>query len=365
METVKSHYVKKLAKGKVALTADQLWEFAQKSKLSEKLTKADVHRYLREEAPGAGNFARRDGVKHYQSFSVFKPGVYFIDYGEFHKHHAGSNGGATGFLVAVENLTNRLFVLPTRGKHTREWLNSIARFVELTRQVSTLYSDRDSVALSADFRDKIQTKYGIKWHFLKKGNKSFLAERFIGFVKTRLSQALNSGLAESNPKRWIHLVEPMVKEYNTQKIKGTSYRRQAVSRENFNHFLSQVFGSEDYDLRFSSFAVQPFQNEAWNKKIFKFELGDKVRVSRKADWTDASNRNVFKKVSMVGGFGSAVYTVSGRQLRADRTGKRYIPLYQLAEIRNCGFQFYERELVKVTPTPTPTTDNEKENDANG
>jgi hypothetical protein len=224
--------------------------------------------------------------------------------------------------------------------------------VELTRQVSTLYSDRDSVALSASFRDEIQTKYGIRWHFLKKGNKSFLAERFIGFVKTRLSQALNSGMAGSNPKKWIHLVEPMVKEYNTQKIEGTSYRRQAVSWENFDHFLSQVFGSKDYDLRFSSFAVQPFQNQAWNKKIFKFALGDKVRVSRKADWTDPSNKNVFKKASVVGGFGSTVYTVSGRQLRADRSGTRYVPLYQLAEIPNCGFQFYEAELNRVTNKST-------------
>jgi len=348
MDVAKAHYLKKLTKGKVALTGEQLWEYVQKTKAASGVSKADIHKFLREEAAGAGNFARRDRVKTHQSFSVFKPGVFFIDYGEYKKKHSGSNGGATGFLVAVENLTNRLFVLPTRGKHTQQWLNSISKFVELTRQVNTIYSDRDSVATSPSFRDKLQREYGIRWHFMKKGNKSFLAERYIGLVKTKLSQALGSGLASANPKQWIHLVEPLVKEYNAQKIAGTSYKRQSVARENFEHFLSQLFGTKDYDLRFSAFAVQPFQNEAWNKKVFKFQLGDRVRVSRKADWSDPENRAGFKKVSVVGGFGSKIYTISGRQLRSDRAGKRYIPLYQLGEIQDGGFQFYESELVKVT-----------------
>lgn len=349
MDRLESHYTKRLSKGGVALTGEQLWQHVQKEKIPG-IRKGDVYRFLRERAAGAGNFARRDRVKIHQSFSVFKPGVFFIDYGEFHKNHAGSNGGATGFLLAVENLTNRLFVLPTRGKNTQQWLNSISKFVELTRQVCTIYSDRDSVALSPSFREKIQSKYGIRWHFLKKGNKSFLAERFIGLAKTKLSQALNSGLAPGSGgsgKRWIHLVDPLVKEYNTQKIAGTSYRRQAVSKENFDHFLSQFFGTKDYDLNFSSFAVQPFQNEQWNQKVFKYRLGDKVRVSRKADWTDPENRNSFKKPSVVGGFGSKIYTVSGRQLRSDRERKNFVPVYQLAEIPDGGFQFYEPELIKV------------------
>ena len=346
MDAVRTYYRKKLIKGRVALTGEQLWEYCQKAKLTG-VRRGDLYKFLREEAEGAGSFARRDRLHHHQSFSVFKPGVFFIDYGEYKKHQAGSNDGATGFLVAVENLTNRLFVLPTRGKHTQQWLNSISRFVELTRQVSTIYSDRDSVALSSTFRAEIQSKYGIRWHFMKKGNKSFLAERYIGLVKTKLSQAIASGLASANPSRWIDLVEPLVKEYNLQQIPGTSYKRQSISRENFNHFLSQLFDSKDYDLRFSGFAVQPFLSAKWNKKVFKFELNDRVRVSRKADWTDPENRTSFKKVSLVGGFGNKIYTVSGRQLRSDRSMKRYVPVYQLAEIEG-GFQFYKSELVKVS-----------------
>ena len=120
-------YTDKLKKAKVALTGLQLLEKIQKMNLGKSgdpslvrnktQLKQDIYQFLREEAVQEGpSFARRDRVKHYQGTLAFKPGVYFVDYGEFHKKWRRYNGGATGFLVAVENLTNRLFVLPTRQR---------------------------------------------------------------------------------------------------------------------------------------------------------------------------------------------------------------------------------------------------------
>ena len=348
------YYRDKLAKAKVALTGLQLMERAQKMGLLRKKNKASVrkavYKFLREEATTRGpSFARRDKVKHYQGTVAFKPGVYFVDYGEYRKDWRKQNGGATGFLVAVENLTNRLFVLPTRGKDTRQWLRSLSEFVEKTRQVSVIYSDRDSVASKA-FRARVQSRYGIRWYFLKKGHKSYLAERYIGFVKTKLSQALESDSALAKNKKWIDLVEPLVREYNTQLIPGTRYRRQAISKENYSDFLAQLFKSPDYDLQISGRIIQPFDNERWNRAVFAFDLGDKVRVSRKADWTDPENRAGFKKVSTVGSYGSKIYTVSGRQLRTTKQGTRFVPVYKLKEIRDGGFNFYENELVRASST---------------
>ena len=51
-----------------------------------------------------------------------------------------------------------------------------------------------------------------------KGSKAYLAERYIGFVKTKLSQALES--REQETKNWIQFVQPLVTEYNRQKIDG-------------------------------------------------------------------------------------------------------------------------------------------------
>ena len=349
------HYRDKLARAKVALTGLQLMEKARalglltQSRSKTRLRKA-VYRFLREEAtPRGPSFARRDRVKHYQGTVAFKPGVYFVDYGEYRKSWRKRNAGATGFLVAVENLTNRLFVLPTRGKDTRQWLQSLSEFVEKTRQVSVIYSDRDSVASKA-FRARVKSRYGIRWYFLKKGHKSYLAERYVGFVKTKLSQVLESHPALAQKKRWIDLVKPLVQEYNAQLIPGTRYRRQAVSKENYSDFLAQLFKTPDYDLQISGRIIQPFDNEQWNKAVFAFDLGDRVRVSRKADWTDPENRSSFKKASTAGSYGSRIYTVSGRQLRTTKPGTRFVPVYRLKEIKDGGFNFYQNELVKVSST---------------
>lgn len=347
---LKAHYRKKLERGRVALTGLQLLEKARKA--GWKIDKHQVSRFLRQEEPPVGpSWARKDKVDQYQGTVAFKPGVYFVDYGEFHKGWSRSNGGATGFLVAVENLTNKLFVLPTRGKDTSQWLEAVARFVEATRQVSVIYSDRDSVASKA-FRDRIEKKYGAKWYFIKKGHKSYLAERYVGFVKTKLSQVLESDPDLLASKNWTGLVAPLVSEYNKQLVPGTSFPRQSVSRENFNAFLSQLFKSPDYDLQITGRVLGSFAQDSWNKKVFRFDLGDRVRVAGKADWTDPESRKQFRKVSVLGSYGRKFYTVSGRQLRATRDGRTLVPVYQLLELSDNsekqgggGFVFYENELL--------------------
>jgi hypothetical protein len=343
-----------LKKTGISLDGRQLLAWAKSKKL--RVTATEVYRYLRESSEaGVGSFAKARKVKAYQTTSPLRPGVYFIDYGEFHKSWAGSNGGATGFLVAVENVSCRLFVLPTRGKATQQWLDSIERFVELTRQVAVIYSDRDSVAQSEAFRTDLMERYNIRWHFLRSRHKSFLAERLIGYVKTKLSQALENAArrkrTEGPVKRWVTFVEPLVKIYNDQKIGSTGYRRRSVSRENFNDLLRRLFGNDDnYDLRFNSYSVGEFDHRtAWNAKIFKFDLGDRVRVSRKADWTDPENRLGFAKPSSRGAYGKKTYPVIGRQLRSNKDFDRLVPVYSLGEMPSgAGFTFYEEDLVRVS-----------------
>ena len=356
MDRLRRHYLDTLNKKGVALTGSQLLDWARFRRL-KKIYPADVYKFLRESVPSdLGAFARRSRIRHYQTLSPSKPGVYFIDYGEFHKSWSGSNNGATGFLVAVENLSLRLFVLPTRGKDTKQWLNSIARFVELSRQVSTIYSDRDSVAASRSFRTRLMSTYRIRWYFLRSRHKSYLAERLIGLVKTKLSQALAHDSAKrrggKRTKRWIDFVQPFVDEYNAQRVSGTGYRRRAISRENYGDFLKQLFGDDpNYDLRFNSFSVGEFQHHPrWNSRVFKFNLGDRVRVSRKVDWADADNRNAaFKKSTMHGGYGTKLYTVVGRQLRANKKHDRYVAVYALDGMPgDPAFTFYVQDLVRAS-----------------
>ena len=338
MEILETYFKNKFEKTGVALTGRQLYNYAKEKKLKG-ITQAKIYSFLSLQE-NVGRFAPVRKTRDYQSSGVIRPGVYHLDYGEFHANWAGSNKGCTGFLVAVENFTNLLFVLPTKGKGTPEWLKAIETFVEIRRDVRCIYSDRDSVATSLNFRDTIYNRYKIKWGFLKKGHKAYLAERYIGFMKTKLSQAL----AQRGGKKWIQFVDPIVKEYNNEKIENTSYRRQAVNRVNFDHFLSQLLKTSEPELEFNRFKAGPFENSQWNKKIFKFDLGQRVLLARSANWKDSKEKaKAFTKISMVGGFGKTVYTVTGRQLRCSKGCKSYVPVYSLGEL-GPSLHFYANEL---------------------
>ena len=349
---LEQYFTTKLKKTKIAPTANQLLAYAKESKLKG-IALADIYKFLRERVKHTAPHARPEKIRHYQTVGVPRPGMYFIDYAEFKKDWAWHNDGCTGFLVAVENLTNRLFVLPTQGKATAQWHKSIETFVEVTRDVRVLLSDRDSVVTSATFQKEIEEKYGIKWHFLRKGNKSYLAERYIGFVKTKLSQSLSYVSEEEGTqvKRWIDFVVPLCESYNNEKIPGTSYRRKSINSINFYHFLGQQMGlveGDDLELKFNTFKVRAFANENWNKKIFKFRLGDKVRLARKANLKDMDEKHkgAFEKTSIRGYYGTKVYTVNGRQLRTNKKRNRLVPVYSLEEMGRY-LHFYEQELLKV------------------
>lgn len=355
MDQVKALFEKYLNSYKVVLTISQLWDKIKQAKLDRLVSKKQVIDFLKLHPVRASFGQTSNRPAAFQTVHFAREGVYFIDYGEFRKSWAGHNNGKTGFLVAVENLSNRLFVLPTKGKASKQWLDSIQKFVEMTRNVKTIFSDRDAVATSPKFRKQITQLYNIRWYFLRKGNKSFLAERYVGFVKTKLSQMIE----QTGSKKWIDLVDPLVKEYNAEKIAGTSYRRRQITNQNFLHFYSQLIKESDPELLFNAQRVGEFSKASdWNKQIFKFALGQKVLLLRKANWKTASSSTdllgtgskskagKFFKPSSQGRFSKKLYTVSGRQLRMDKTNRKLIPVYSLSEMEN-HLHFYDNELKAV------------------
>ncbi len=348
---VKKLFLNKLRKTGVALTGYQLLDAAKRRKLKVPNLAAAL-KFIREDVPELAGFAggpTKPKQTQFQTIGVSKPGVFFVDYGEFKKTWSGSNRGCTGFLLGVENLTNRLFVEATKGKDTNQWLSSIAKFLERTGGVKLVYSDRDSVAKSEKFRDRLEKRYGIKWRFLAKDNKSYLAESLIGFVKRKLGQGLRTR-AES--KKWTDLLQPICDAYNDQIVPGTKYRRGAINETNFDSFVGQLFGDSDPSLsRYNSFKAGPFENERWNRAVFKFSPGDKVLLLKSAIWKKEARseglKGVFAKNSSEGGFSKRTYTVAGRQLRANRDFSRMVPVYSLKELGARHLNYYEPQMRKV------------------
>jgi len=352
---LKKLFYNKFRRTGVALTASQLVDAARQRRLPVP-SLVEAYKFLREDVAELAGFAggaSKPKSGHHQTVGVSKPGVFFVDYGEFNKQWRGSNSGCTGFLVAVENLTNRLFAEPTRGKDTAQWKTAIAKFLEKTDGVKLVYSDRDSVAQSATFRSDLQSKYNIKWNFLAKDNKSYLAETYINYLKRKLGQALRSRGAGA--KRWIDFLPAICETYNNQRVPRTKFRRGGINQANFDSFVGQLFGESDPSLsRYNSFKAGPFDNEKWNKAVFKFDVGEKVLLVRSAIWKKEAldeagekKRTVFTKASWEGGFSRRAFTVAGRQLRANRNYSRYIPVYSLAELGARHFNFYEPQMRKT------------------
>ena len=334
-------------------TIEQFKAEAKHLKLAVPLTKT-ISQYLRDK-PELAIYApaiKRPPV--YQSLPVIRPGIYHIDYGEFHKSWARHNDNFTGFLVAVENFTNRLFVHPSKNKNSQSWLDAILYFVERTQEVSVIYSDRDAVATSSTFREFIQDKFNIRWHFLKTHHKAFLAETYIGKVKTRLSQALK--FQTKQPQRWIDLVEPLMQAHNKQKIGNTPYTRQSVNRTNFDAFLKEFVGDAQPEMSFHASRAGPFKQEALNKRFFRYTLGSRVLLNKSANYSHDEKTHAFHKVSVEGGYGSKIYTVSGRQLRMNRQGNQLVAVYSLQELDPRRFHFYEAEL-RPAPNSSSSSNN--------
>ena len=259
-------------------------------------------------------FKRQEKPAHFQTIGVPRLGTWFIDYADFMPSLSGYNDKHNGFLLAVEHTTKKLFVLPVRNKSAISWALALRLLVgDPANVVTLLISDRDSVATSAKFILEMRTKYHVRWFHLVKLSKSWLAEIHIRYMKRKLAQSME----QLNSKRWIDLVPQIVQHHNFELIGRTKYRRSAVTNANFQDFMAQLTGKEHPDLLYSSYRLPPFTNAAWNKRLFKFAIGDKVHVSYKADWRHATpeSHSAFAKPSVKGSFSPAVYTISGRELR--------------------------------------------------
>lgn len=333
----------------VILTANQLLQYALTK--NKKVTKKQVSVFLQ----GQTNYTRfvttASRPKRFQSISYPRIGLYFLDYAEFQKDNAWHNKGNTGFLVAVENVTNRLFIIPCKGKSTSQWENAVDQFIDSVKNVRVIYTDRDAVATSPSFQKRIKELYNIKWYFMVKGSKSYLAERYIRYAKEKLTQACEI----KNTKTWLQFVKSICDEHNKEIIDKTSYSRNAIDKKNFNHFLEQrlslsskkrkssnIITSSDPTLLFNSARIyNGFASEKWNKSIFKYNIGDNVLLANRADWN--KKHHAFQKTSQWGTFSATVYTVIGRQLRSTKNFRGYAPMYSLSTFGPDRL-FYANEL---------------------
>jgi hypothetical protein len=253
--------------------------------------------------------------ENYQTAFLSSFGTVQADLGFFPNKIARFNKEKAAFFLAVECSTTKLFAIPISNKSMTSLKNAIDKMIELKYfpGLKTIVMDREAGILSEQMRKFLTEKYGIRVWYMKRRNKAYLAERYIKYVKTYLSKLM----AIKNSKKWIDKLEPAINYINTLKSPGTSFPRNEVNQKNFNAFLK-----EKYNVAFPSLMKNLAdthvskllyeRRERGGKKVFKFNLGDIIIISKKGQ---GKLINSFKKPSIEGEFDKKPFKIIGRELR--------------------------------------------------
>ena len=241
----------------------------------------------------------------------------------------------------VECVSSKIGCFPVRDKTASSWEDGVRRMLEEnTDEITVLVSDRDSAVVGNAFRKRMKEKYGIDWCFLKSRSKAFLAETYIGHVKTALSVAM---AANPKEKDWSKFLPAVVERFNDKLSPGTRMKRKSINKGNYLEALAQRYKVGDPEASFhgthvSGESISPKRA----KLLWKYAVGTRVRLSRRASHVKGERFEGFAKPSLKGSFGPTERVVVRRALRA--SGNSLVPVYELSGISG---HFYEVELLQV------------------
>ena len=129
---------------------------------------------------------------------------------------------------------------------------------------------------------------------------------------------------------WIKFLPSIERDHNREFIKGTRYRRTRVDVDNFTDFLAEYLGLDSPEAVIAArnlSVLEPFKIlTSWNKKIFKYSIGEKVFVSRRATHIASEpKKGSFLKTSVVGGFDPQLRKITGRRLVRSKLPSTLVP----------------------------------------
>ena len=239
-------------------------------------------------------------------------------------------------IIAIDALSQKMALEKCVDKTAASWHEALKNLLEKSvDKCSLILSDRD-VVVSKQFAKEIFELYRIKWGFLTRRSKAFLAERRFSLIRTQLTELMEANRTDN----WTQYLETICLNYNDEYIKHTKFKRSQISDENYLDYLGALYKTSDASLFFNSYSMGKFSADM-SKRLFRYSLGQRVRLARKVD-IDVK-KSIFDKPSMVGHFSEEEYTVKERTLKHD---SKYMisPCYRLRETPGL---FYESELLSV------------------
>ena len=266
-------------------------------------------RLVKASKPGLQRFWEPKGKRVFQTvLRGVEYGTLFVDL--FFLGEPRANGGAVGFLLAAEAHTGLLAARPFKKKTLPEMTRCMRELLDETAlsSVKTVLCDKESALLSRAFRATMKAERGIKMRYLTTRVKSFLAERYGRFVKTKL----HALMADNKTRRWVDFLPALLRAHNSRKVPGTGLKRTAVSDGNLRELMEQKLDIKDFDnlMSVSTVRGEDIVNDDWLSKLFALEVGDTVRIAISA----APGGGKFHKPSSKGYFTEDLYLIVERRL---------------------------------------------------
>lgn len=110
-----------------------------------------------------------------------------------------------------------------------------------------------------------------------------------------------------------------MENHNAQLIPGSSFRRNEVNEKNFGEYLDDKYSS-DFSMNFPSRSIdQRGLSDRMAAKLFRFKMGDSVRLTRKST-KKSREKKVGEKVSDVGTYTRETYTIHLAKLKSTKDG---------------------------------------------
>ena len=303
---VRNYFKKNIDKANI-LTDFDLKQYVQKNKLE---VGSKFIKNLKKDVLPSALYSQFEPIEKHQSVSIPRLGYLSMDFAFYKKEWSGYNRGYIGFLMINSMAPDKRWGIPMKSRETSSFEKALELICmgNIFPAITVILSDRETTIFSSKFQKKMKELYNIEFGFLQRYHKAFNAENAIRHTKNDLSIALIS----NGGKKWVDLLPEVLYNHNRQRIPGTSYSPLEIDDSNFLDFLNECYNVDDITMTFNSnsYDSRAFGNKQWVKKIFNFQVGDRVLATKYS----LEGRKAFTKSSVEGTFSRSPYLIKRAQL---------------------------------------------------
>lgn len=189
----------------------------------------------------------------------------------FMDKYSKDNKGMKYLFCAIDIFSRFAWVVPIKEKTEKNIVDAFAKILNRGRKPRILRTDGASDFTSGHFQNFIHTR-GIH-HFTTHNEKQAnYVERFIKTIKNKLMRYMT----EMNTDKYIDVLPKLVSSYNNTEHSTIKIEPSNVSKTNERQIFWNMY---KIPRRKPLLPVKKFKRKKF-KKIFSFNVGDKVRISR-------------------------------------------------------------------------------------